>query len=266
MRLSFLITFVLIFVPIVYIYLPLIIVAASHLSQAMSNSFALIINSVTTASEFEGITLTGFAEERLHSWPYISNLLKPTFEDYLYQGVALLFSLGLPLIFVLFLIQISYRFFAHNSWLSVRYFLARNKVVLISLIVLIVGFLFYQNSQFVRDKFDVGLSNKPKQAAFTSILKGRITHVRDGDTFEVLGKAVRISALDCPENSTLAGKKVTRFAKQFKGKYAICELTGATTYERVVGYCSIDGVDFGRTMMDKTSCKLWKKYDVWNRY
>ena len=85
MRLAFLITFVLVFAPIVYIYLPLIIVAASHLSQAISNSFVLIINSVTRAPEFEGITLTGFAEERLHSWPYISNLLKPTFEDYLYQ-------------------------------------------------------------------------------------------------------------------------------------------------------------------------------------
>ena len=99
-----------------------------------------------------------------------------------------------------------------------------------------------------------------------NVLKGRITHVRDGDTFEVNGIPVRISALDCPENSTSAGKTVTRFAKKFKGKLAICELTGAKTYDRVVGYCSIDGKDFGKTMMDQTSCKLWAKYDVWNRY
>jgi endonuclease YncB( thermonuclease family) len=100
----------------------------------------------------------------------------------------------------------------------------------------------------------------------SNILKGRITHVRDGDTFEVNGIPVRISALDCPENSTSAGQRVTRFAKRFKGKTAVCELTGAKTYDRVVGYCSIDGKDFGRTMMDQTSCKLWAKYDVWNRY
>ena len=25
-------------------------------------------------------------------------------------------------------------------------------------------------------------------------------------------------------------------------------------------------VDFGKTMMERTSCKLWAKYDVWNRY
>ena len=95
---------------------------------------------------------------------------------------------------------------------------------------------------------------------------GRITLVRDGDTFEVNGIPVRISALDCPENSTSAGQKVTRFAQQFKGEIAVCELTGAKTYDRVVGYCSIGGRDFGKTMMDQTSCKLWAKYDVWNRY
>ena len=99
-----------------------------------------------------------------------------------------------------------------------------------------------------------------------SVLRGTITHIRDGDTFEVNGTPVRISALDCAENTTNEGKKITRFAKQFKGKEAICELTGATTYDRVVGYCSINGVDFGKMMMDETSCNLWAKYDVWDRY
>ena len=95
-----------------------------------------------------------------------------------------------------------------------------------------------------------------------SVLKGTITHVRDGDTFEINGIPVRISALDCAENSTPEGKKITRFAKKFLGKQAVCELTGAKTYDRVVGYCSIEGKDFARTMMNETSCKLWAKYDV----
>ena len=99
-----------------------------------------------------------------------------------------------------------------------------------------------------------------------SVLKGTITHVRDGDTFEINGIPVRISALDCAENSTPEGKKITRFAKKFFGKQAVCELTGAKTYDRVVGYCSIEGKDFARTMMNETSCKLWAKYDVWDRY
>ena len=99
-----------------------------------------------------------------------------------------------------------------------------------------------------------------------SVLRGKITHVRDGDTFEVNGIPVRISALDCPENSTSSGQKATRFSKQFKGKQAVCELTGAKTYDRVVGYCSIEGKDFAQIMVDNKFCKFWPKYDVWNRY
>ena len=41
-----------------------------------------------------------------------------------------------------------------------------------------------------------------------SVLRGTISHVRDGDTFEINGIPVRISALDCPENSTSSGKKL----------------------------------------------------------
>ena len=99
-----------------------------------------------------------------------------------------------------------------------------------------------------------------------SILRGTITHVRDGDTFEVKGTPVRISALDCPENSTSSGQKATQFTRQFKGKQAVCELTGAKTYDRVVGYCSIEGKDFAQIMVDNKLCKFWPKYDVWNRY
>ena len=99
-----------------------------------------------------------------------------------------------------------------------------------------------------------------------SILSGTVTHVRDGDTIEVNGIAVRLSALDCPENSTQQGNKATKIAKQFQGSKAHCELTGAKSYDRLVGYCSIGGSDFGLFMMQNSSCKVWEKYDVWDRY
>ena len=147
--------------------------------------------------------------------------------------------------------------------------LPSNTIMLCVLFVLIYAAYQYQEA-------DLSLASLTENTTETiapatnkqrgKILEGRITHVRDGDTFEVNGIPVRISALDCPENSTSAGQKVTRFAKQFKGQTAVCELTGAKTYDRVVGYCSIGGKDFGKTMMDQKSCKLWAKYDVWNRY
>ena len=77
---------------------------------------------------------------------------------------------------------------------------------------------------------------------------------------------VRISALDCLENSTGEGQKATRFATRFKGKQAVCELTGAETYDGGIGYCSINRKYFARTMLENTFCKFSCKYDVWGRY
>ena len=119
------------------------------------------------------------------------------------------------------------------------------------------------------DKFagvNAGASDKEIDGRAVSVLRGTITHIRDGDTFEVKGTPVRISALDCSENSTSSGQKATQFTRQFKGKQAVCELTGAKTYDRVVGYCSIEGKDFAQLMVDNKFCKFWPKYDVWNRY
>ena len=139
--------------------------------------------------------------------------------------------------------------------ISMRYFL----------ILFVVSFsIFSFKLRFWGEASEASVSKIDTRAV--SVLKGTITHVRDGDTFEINGIPVRISALDCAENSTPEGKKITRFAKKFLGKQAVCELTGAKTYDRVVGYCSIEGKDFARTMMNETSCKLWAKYDVWDRY
>ena len=106
----------------------------------------------------------------------------------------------------------------------------------------------------------------PVASSDSAILSGTVTHVRDGDTIEVNGIAVRLSALDCPENSTRQGKQATKIAKQYEGSQAMCELTGAKSYDRLVGYCTAGGTDFGLYMMQNSSCKVWEKYDVWNRY
>ena len=134
-----------------------------------------------------------------------------------------------------------------------------------SLILIFIGLLVLTSiDRFVGVNAEV--SDKEIDSRAVSVLRGAITHVRDGDTFEVSGIPVRISALDCPENSTSSGQKATRFTRKFKGKQAVCELTGAKTYDRVVGYCSIEGKDFAQIMVDNKFCKFWPKYDVWKRY
>ncbi len=97
-------------------------------------------------------------------------------------------------------------------------------------------------------------------------LNGTITHVRDGDTFEVDGIPIRLAALDCPEKNTKEGLRAFEIASQYKGETANCELTGSKSYDRLVAYCSIKGKDFGSVMMKKSSCKVWRKYDVWKKY
>ncbi len=100
----------------------------------------------------------------------------------------------------------------------------------------------------------------------TSIIEGKITHVRDGDTLEIENIPVRLAALDCPENNTPEGRYATKIAKQFEGSQASCELTGAKSYDRFVGYCSINGEDYGEILISQSACKVWRKYDVWKRY
>ncbi len=100
----------------------------------------------------------------------------------------------------------------------------------------------------------------------TRIIEGKITHVRDGDTLEIENIPVRLAALDCPENNTPEGRYATKIAKQFEGSQALCELTGAKSYDRFVGYCSINGEDYGEILISQSACRVWKKYDIWERY
>ena len=100
----------------------------------------------------------------------------------------------------------------------------------------------------------------------TSIIEGKITHVRDGDTLEIENIPIRLAALDCPENNTPEGRYATKIAKQFEGSQASCELTGAKSYDRFVGYCSINGDDYGEILISQSACRVWKKYDIWERY
>ena len=106
----------------------------------------------------------------------------------------------------------------------------------------------------------------PSASSDQTVLTGTVTHVRDGDTIEVNNVPIRLAALDCPESGTQKGDTASRIAQQFLGSQATCELTGAKTYDRLVGYCSINGADFGRYMMENSSCQVWEKYDVWDKY
>ena len=118
---AFVIVLWFIFVPVLFLYLPLIVVAIKLLPEMISLAFSLMVNSFRTASEFEGIILTDFAEQRLQSWPLIRQFLAPSYEDYMYQAAAILFSIGLPVLLALLLVRYLIRKFynprrKHNEY------------------------------------------------------------------------------------------------------------------------------------------------------
>ena len=53
----------------------------------------------------------------------------------------------------------------------------------------------------------------PSVSSDQTVLTGKVTHVRDGDTIEVNGIAIRLAALDCPERGTQKGDTAARIAQ-----------------------------------------------------
>ena len=83
-------------------------------------------------------------------------------------------------------------------------------------------------------------------AAEPSTLTGTVTHVRDGDTIEVGEVPIRLSGVAAPELDEPLGYASKRFMLDLvDGKEVRCELTGARTYDRLVGTCYLDGEDIG---------------------
>jgi micrococcal nuclease len=77
-------------------------------------------------------------------------------------------------------------------------------------------------------------------------LSGTVTHVRDGDTIEVGKIPIRLNGVSAPELKEPLGPQSKEFMRDLvDGKSVHCELTGAKTYDRLVGTCYLDGQDIG---------------------
>lgn len=97
---------------------------------------------------------------------------------------------------------------------------------------------------------------------------GLVTDVRDGDTIEVSGRAIRLKGLTCEERGTELGEIATREIRRIvAGERLTCVLTGERTYDRSVGRCSLtDGRDIGATLIARGACGRCDRYDVFRDY
>ena len=78
-------------------------------------------------------------------------------------------------------------------------------------------------------------------------IEGRVTHVRDIDTIEVNGLAVRFDGIDGPELQSPVGRAGERWLRDLVlRKPVTCSLTGVRTHDRWVGTCYLPtGEDIG---------------------
>ncbi|MCZ4283142.1 thermonuclease family protein [Kiloniella laminariae] len=83
-----------------------------------------------------------------------------------------------------------------------------------------------------------------------SKLSGAVTHVRDGDTIEVLSVPIRLQGLHAPELGTVAGDEASSFMRDLlKGQVVDCSLSGHKSYDRQIGVCWLNGHDLAEIII-----------------
>jgi len=81
-------------------------------------------------------------------------------------------------------------------------------------------------------------------------IAGIVTHVRDGDTIEVDGQAIRLNGLHAPELGDPLGSQARDFiAAMVSGREVTCELNGERSYDRLIGRCFLDGEDIAASLV-----------------
>lgn len=102
----------------------------------------------------------------------------------------------------------------------------------------------------------------------TETIRGTVTHVRDGDTIEVSGRAIRLSGVTCDERGTRLGERASRVMREMVAWQTVtCELTGERSHDRSVGRCRLtDGRDIGAMLIARRVCGRCDRYDPLRKY
>lgn len=91
-------------------------------------------------------------------------------------------------------------------------------------------------------------------------ISGTVTHVRDGDTIEIQGRALRIANLDCAKLGTAEGETAKIWMRDLlEGAAVTCSLSGRKSYDRDVGTCRFGGTDLGEILINERVCPRWKE-------
>ena len=97
----------------------------------------------------------------------------------------------------------------------------------------------------------VGLAILPGVSpALAGELSGVVSHVRDGDTIELGPVAIRLQGLHAPElDETLGPEARAAMVGLVQGRAVVCQLTGETNRDRLIGTCYRDGQDIAALLV-----------------
>lgn len=111
----------------------------------------------------------------------------------------------------------------------------------------------------VNERFPELMPGRLKSALASETVTGFVTHVRDSDTIEVVGRPIRFGSLDCPELATADGKRAKDVVRSISfGRTLTCHLGWRTSYDRTIGNCSLeDGSDLASQMIQNGFCKRY---------
>lgn len=101
-----------------------------------------------------------------------------------------------------------------------------------------------------------------------SSVAGPVTRVRDGDTIEVAHRPVRLKGITCDEKGTARGAKAIEEVRRLVAQQTvICLLTGETSHDRAVGWCTLPGGrDLGEQLIASRLCGRCARYDPLRKY
>lgn len=83
-----------------------------------------------------------------------------------------------------------------------------------------------------------------------TVLKGKVTYVRDGDTIEVDGIAIRLNGIAAPEARQFLGPDATAFMGWLVMERDVtCKLNGERSRDRLIGICYLGEADIGEALI-----------------
>lgn len=98
-------------------------------------------------------------------------------------------------------------------------------------------------------------------AAEPALLRGTVTKVRDGDTIEVDGVAVRLQGVAAPERREPLGRLATQAMTEFvRGQQVVCRPNGTRSRDRIVAVCELAGVDLGAYLVRRGLARDCPRY------